>query len=125
MKGWKTRTFTGKVSDHHRIVGTAQRGPAKANFITGVMDYAMGNHPLWQFFRTAYQMTKKPYVVRGLALGTGYLWASLRRAERPVSRELVKFHRREQMQRLKDKFTRRALPGDRSVLSGGEAREAR
>ena len=125
MNGWKTRTFTGKVCDHHRIVGTAQRGPAKANFITGVMDYAMGNHPLWQFFRTAYQMTKKPYAVRGLAVGTGYLWASLRRAERPVSRELVKFHRREQMQRLKDKFTRRALPGDRSVFSGDEARQAR
>ena len=48
MKGWKTRTFTGKVCHHHRKVGTAQRGPMKANFYTGVMDYAMGNHPLWQ-----------------------------------------------------------------------------
>jgi poly-beta-1,6-N-acetyl-D-glucosamine synthase len=99
MKGWKTRTFTDKVSQHHRKVGTAQRGPMKANFYTGVMDYAMGNHPLWQIFRTAYQMTKKPYVGRGLALGAGYLWASLRQQERPISVELMAFHRREQLAR--------------------------
>jgi glycosyltransferase involved in cell wall biosynthesis len=125
MKGWKTRTFTDKVSQHHRKVGTAQRGPMKANFYTGVMDYAMGNHPLWQLFRTAYQMSKKPYLLRGLALGAGYLWSSLRHGERPVSRELVAFHRREQMERLKNKFMRKALPVSNSVLPNGEAREAR
>src|SRR5664280_1264032 len=73
MKGWKTRTFTEKVCQHHRKVGTAQNGPIEDNFTTGVMDYAMGNHPVWQLFRTAYQMTRKPLVLRGLALGTGYL----------------------------------------------------
>ena len=123
MKGWKTRTFTDKVSQHHRKVGTAQRGPMKANFYTGVMDYAMGNHPLWQLFRTTYQMTKKPFVIRGLALGMGYLWTSFRRGERPVSREFVKFHRHEQMQRLKSKITRKALPDDNSLLSRDGAGE--
>lgn len=125
MKGWKTRTFTGKVCQHHRKVGTAQCGPIKASFTTGVMDYAMGNHPLWQLFRTAYQMTRKPFVLRGLALETGYLWAFLRHAKRPVTREFVEFHRREQMQRLKEKLTGRTLPGDKRVLSHAEVREAR
>ena len=125
MKGWKTRTFTGKVCQHHRKVGTAQCGPVRANFTTGVMDYAMGNHPLWQLFRTAYQMSRKPFLTRGLALGAGYLWASLRRAERPVSREFVVFHRREQMQRLKDKVAGKARRGNKRVLSRTEARESR
>jgi glycosyltransferase involved in cell wall biosynthesis len=125
MKGWKTRTFTGKVSHHHRKVGTAQRGPTRANFITGVMDYAMGNHPLWELFRTAYQMTKRPFVVRGLSLGAGYLWASVRRTERPVSHEFVEFHRREQMQRLKSKIARRPMPDQKTLLRRDEAREAR
>jgi len=125
MRGWKTRTFTGKVSQHHRKVGTAQRGPTKANFITGVMDYAMGNHPLWQLFRTAYQMTRKPYIIRGMALGAGYLSAFVRRAERSVSRELMEFHRREQMQRLKSKVTGKALPSDSNVISHGEVSESR
>jgi glycosyltransferase involved in cell wall biosynthesis len=125
MKGWKTRTFTDKVSQHHRKVGTAERGPIKANFYTGVMDHAMGNHPLWQLFRTAYQMTRKPFVVRGLALGAGYCWASLWRGNRPVSREFVEFNRREQMQRLKGKITRRASPESQSLIARDVAREAR
>lgn len=116
MKGWKTRTFTSKVSHHHRKVGTAQRGLIKANFYTGVMDYAMGNHPLWQISRTIYQMTRSPVVVRGLALGIGYLWALMRHAERPVSRGFVTFHRQEQMERLKSKVTGKAPRGARSIV---------
>jgi hypothetical protein len=40
-------------------------------------------------------------VIGGLALGSGYAWSMLRREKRPVSRDLVAFTRREQMQRLK------------------------
>jgi glycosyltransferase involved in cell wall biosynthesis len=116
MKGWKTRTFTNKVCHHHRKVGTAQRGVMKASFYTGVMDYAMGNHPLWQLFRTLYQTTKRPVIVRGVALGVGYLWALLRRGERPVSREFITFHRREQMERLRNKVTGKVMSGDSSIL---------
>lgn len=107
MKGWKTQTFTEKVSHHHRKVGTAQASPIKAHFVTGIMDHTLGNHPVWELFRTVYQMTKRPFVIRGLALGTGYLSACLRHAERPVSTELVQFQRREQMHRLKRAFTGR------------------
>jgi hypothetical protein len=37
-----------------------------------VKDYAFGNHPLWEVFRASYQMTRKPYVIGGLSLLTGY-----------------------------------------------------
>jgi len=104
MKGWKTRTFTDKVCVHHREMGTAQRSAWKARFKFGAKDYAIGNHPLWELFRTTYQMTKKPFIIGGVALGAGYLWALVRHAERPVSGELMEFHRREQMQRLKKFF---------------------
>lgn len=123
MKGWKTRTFTEKVCQHHRITGTAQASLAKANFNTGVMDYVMGNHPLWQLFRAAYQITKKPYIFRGLALETGYLWSFLRRVERPVTHEFVKFHRREQMARLKSKLSLRSLAGNSAAPVHSEVRE--
>ena len=124
MQGWKTRTFTEKVCQHHRITGTAQASAAKANFNTGVMDYVMGNHPLWQLFRAAYQITKKPYIFRGLALETGYLWSFLRRVERPVTREFVKFHRREQMARLKSKLSLRSIAGDSAAPVHSEVRES-
>lgn len=110
MKGWKTRTFTEKVCLHHRKMGSAQRGVLMARFKVGALDYALGSHPIWEWFRTIYQMTKKPLVLGGLMLGAGYLWALVRHAERPVSDELVAFRRREQMERL-SKF-----------LSGGSSR---
>ena len=101
MKGWKTRSFTEKTCLHHREMGTAQRSVLTSRFKLGVKDYAVGNHPLWQLFRTAYQMTKPPLAFGGLAVGTGYFWALLQRVERPVSQDLIDFHRQEQMRRLK------------------------
>jgi len=106
MKGWKTRTFTDKVSIHHRAMGTAQQGILMARFKNGGKDYSIGNHPVWELSRTMYQMTKKPFLIGGVMLALGYIWESVRRVKRPVSGELMAFARREQMQRLKKFFTR-------------------
>ena len=107
MKGWKTRTFTEKMSIHHRPMGTAERSTFKARFKTGSLDYALGGHPIWELFRTCYQMSKHPVLIGGLTLLAGYLWASVTRAERPISPELVKFRRSEQMHRLRDFLLRK------------------
>jgi biofilm PGA synthesis N-glycosyltransferase PgaC len=109
MKGWKTRTFTDKICLHHRKVGSAQHGELMAKFRTGALDYALGGHPVWEMFRTMYQMTKKPYVAGGLTLLAGYVSASLKRVDRPVSRELIAFRRREQMRRLRQFLTGAAV----------------
>jgi glycosyltransferase involved in cell wall biosynthesis len=125
MKGWKTRTFTDKVCMHHRKVGTAQCGPIKARFNIGVMDYVMGNHPVWQLFRSVYQMTQKPILLRGLAVETGYLWAFLRRAERSMPGDLIEFHRLEQMKRLRSKLLGKTVVDNKCVLSHGKAHGSR
>lgn len=104
MKGWQTRTFTDKICLHHRESGTAQSGMLTVRFKRGAKGYAVGNHPVWELFRTAHQMTKRPYVIGALALLAGYVWSMVVRTERPVSRELVSFLRREQMQRLRKLF---------------------
>src|SRR6266446_825425 len=101
MKGWQTRTFTEKMYLHHRATGTSQQGVLISKFKDGAKDYSVGTSPVWELFRTAYQMTKKPLILGGLMTGAGYVWSLLRRVERPVSRELIEFCRREQMQRLK------------------------
>lgn len=105
MKGWKTRTFAEKVCLHHRMVGTAQSSRVAAKYKFGAKDYALGNHPIWEAFRGMYQMTRRPLLVGGLALWSGYLSGYLRRRERPVSREFIAFHRGEQMRRLKKFFS--------------------
>jgi poly-beta-1,6-N-acetyl-D-glucosamine synthase len=100
MNGWKTRTFPERECFHHRAMGTAQAGKLAARFRIGENDYTIGNHPLWELFRSAYQTTKKPYILGGAAILAGYVSAAVRREPRPVSPELVRFCRGEQMQRL-------------------------
>jgi len=104
MKGWKTRTYTEKVYLHYRHTGTAQQGLLMAKFKDGGKDYSVGTSPIWEVFRTVYQMTKKPFVIGSLMMAAGYSWSLVRRVERPVSPELVDFCRREQMQRIKSLF---------------------
>ena len=51
-------------------------------------------------------MMKKPYVLGGLLLLSGYFYSVACRMERPVGEELLKFHRQEQLERLKHLLTR-------------------
>ncbi len=115
MKGWKTRTFTDKVCLHQREMGTAQQGVLMAKFRIGRKDHSIGNHPGWELFRTVYQMTKRPFVVGGLLVLAGYVWALVRREERPVPRELVAFVRHEQMRRLRRFFTNNGMASEKTV----------
>ena len=106
MKGWKTRTFLEKVCHHHRPIGTAVTGTFKTLYRRGRQDYSLGGHPLWEVCRAGFQMRRKPYAVGGLVLLAGYVGALMAGVERPVSRELVRFHRTEQMYRLRHGWSR-------------------
>ncbi len=101
MKGWETRAFREKYYYNHRPSGTAESNRLKSSFKNGVKDYILGGHPLWELFRIAYRLGKKPYLVMGIGLMSGYLWAFATRVPRPVSSELMRFHRREQMEKLR------------------------
>ena len=101
MKGWKTRTFTEIVCYHRRSMGTAGKGKLQAIFAQGKKDYRLGGHPLWQVFRSFYQLSRKPYVVGGLMLLSGYAWSAMKGSKREVSSDLMRFHRQEQIQRLR------------------------
>lgn len=100
MRGWKVRSFPERRFHHHRPMGTAEKGKLAALFAYGRKDYYLGGSPIWQLFRVGYRMTKKPYLIGGLTLLAGYSWAAVRRTKRPISPELVRFHRHDQMQKL-------------------------
>ena len=104
MKGWRTETFTEKYCVHHRSMGTAKSNVFKALFISGYGDYRMGVHPLWQLCRSVYQMSRRPLLLGGSILLIGYLWALVKRAPKPVSKEFVDFRGEEQMKWLKEYF---------------------
>jgi len=110
MRGWTVRAFPEKRFHHHRSMGTAERGIHASMFSYGEKDYYLGGSPLWQLFRCAYRMLKPPYLTGGLMLLAGYVSAALRRMPRAVGPELMRFHRAEQMKKLKAVF--------RSLLRG-------
>ena len=105
LKGWETRSFPDKIFFHHRPMGATESNVFKARFDYGRKDYFLGNHPLWQVFRVSYQMLQRPYVIGGVTLAAGYIYSFVTRIERPVTPELLRLHRREQLERLKSLFT--------------------
>ena len=104
MMGWRTRSFREKSFFHYRSLGTAERSQLASAFSYGEKDYYLGNHPIWEIFRVTYRATKKPYLVGAVALYSGYLSAFVRRMKRPVSDDLMKFHRREELSKLRTIF---------------------
>jgi glycosyltransferase involved in cell wall biosynthesis len=101
MLGWKTRSFRERSFFHHRSMGTAERGKIASAFSYGEKDYYLGGHPAWEAFRVLYRMRKSPYIIGGLAIGAGYISAWMRGTRRPISPALMRFHRDEQMRKLR------------------------
>ena len=75
-------------------------------FHYGRKAYSVGGHPVWECLRGVFQMRQRPFILGGLWFIAGYVSAALRRADRVVSPELMKFHRFEQMSRLRRIFKR-------------------
>ena len=101
MMGWKTWNYRVKCYHHHRILGTAERSEIGAMFDYGRKDYLLGGSLIWELFRAGYRMTKRPVMFGGIALLLGYCKAAVQRIERPVSPELIRFHRGEQITKLR------------------------
>jgi glycosyltransferase involved in cell wall biosynthesis len=101
MHGWQTRVYTGRLLIHHRRQGTAKTHPFLVEFFNGRKDYMFGGHPLWEVFRVAYNLMKRPYVLGGCLLFIGYFSALLTRVEKVFPEDVIRFRRREQMSRLR------------------------
>jgi biofilm PGA synthesis N-glycosyltransferase PgaC len=109
-KGWETRTFVEKSFVHHRSQGGALHTGFRGRIYMGRKDYLLGNHPLWEIFRSVYQMAHKPYLIGGLLVLASYMWNSIRGVERTIPPELMAIRRSDQMKRLKLVMQRRFRP---------------
>jgi poly-beta-1,6-N-acetyl-D-glucosamine synthase len=109
-KGWETRTFVEKSFVHHRSQGGALHTGLSERIHMGRKDYLLGNHPLWEIFRSVYQMAHKPYLIGGLLVLASYMWNSIRGVERTIPPELMAIRRSDQMKRLKLVMQRRFRP---------------
>ncbi len=106
-KGWETKRFDERVCLHHRPVGSGMEAESYRRLLTrGRKDYLLGSHPLFEVFRSANQLRVRPYVVGGVLMLAGYLWAMLCGVERTMPMDLMKIRRRDQMQRLRSALAR-------------------
>jgi poly-beta-1,6-N-acetyl-D-glucosamine synthase len=101
MKGWQTRSFPEKTCIHHRQMGTAKQNALMVAFRGGKGDYMLGSHPLWEFSRCIYQLSRRPVLLGGMFRLAGFTIAMVKRAEKLVPTDLVQFRRTEQMRRLR------------------------
>ncbi|HXH47959.1 MAG TPA: glycosyltransferase family 2 protein [Terriglobia bacterium] len=104
--GWRTRTFAEKSCLHHRSMGTLRQRSLSNSFRRGRMDYLLGSHPVWEIFRSIYQVKRKSHFIGGILMLAGYFWTMLNRVERTMPQDLVSLRRDEQLRRLKRTFRR-------------------
>ncbi|MGD1078797.1 MAG: glycosyltransferase [Candidatus Sulfotelmatobacter sp.] len=99
MLGWQTRTFVDLKVVHHRPTGEAA-GAWHDSVKNGRADYVSGYHPLFIFFKCLRRLSQKPYLLKSLAHGYGYLSAFVKGTPRIQNKELKRYIRGQQMRRL-------------------------
>ena len=103
MKGWKVEAFEELKVFHHKH-SNAIRDKLKEAFREGRMDYALGNHPVFEILKSIKIFPKKPFMLNSLARTSGYFLSFPQRKKRPVSSDVIRFLRRQQLSKLKDAF---------------------
>jgi len=101
MCGWRVEHFPEIHLFHHRPTGTAGYGMFKAQWRFGLRDYFLGYHPLFEIARCLARFNEKPYLLGSLISLCGYFSGFVGKSASPLPEEMVKYLRREQMQRLR------------------------
>lgn len=99
MLGWTTETFRDIPILHHRPAGGAY-GTWPNLVKNGLANYIAGYHPLFMFVKCLRRLLVKPYGIGGLGLFAGFLGGYLRRVPRVPDPELIRYFRRQQLNRL-------------------------
>ena len=101
MNGWTVKSFDHLMLDHNRLTGTGGWSIYEAKFKEGMLAHSMGYHPFFQIFKSFHRMIDRPYIISGILLFVGYIWAIISGNKRKVSQEFISFIRQEQMGRMK------------------------
>ena len=98
--GWKVESIPAIMVCHNRPTSSSLGRFYKSKWNSGLMDYTIGNHPVYQIFKCIRRFREKPYVIASIVRMAAYIWAYLKREERGVSKEFIKYYRNEQFRRI-------------------------
>jgi glycosyltransferase involved in cell wall biosynthesis len=100
MFGWETRSFKNIVLLHLRPTGK-ETGLLKYAWRKGTSNYYMGYNPLYLILSSINNFTKKPYILFGLTLFSGYAYSYLTNSEQIEDKNLIDFIKKFQKRRIK------------------------
>jgi poly-beta-1,6-N-acetyl-D-glucosamine synthase len=100
MKGWRVEAISTLKVFHERHTGAAN-GRLKHHFRLGRLDYSFGSGAVFEFIKCALRITENPWFFGAATRFLGFLWSSLCREKRPVSKEFIDFLRKEQNAKLR------------------------
>ncbi|GAB4322964.1 MAG: hypothetical protein Kow00127_15620 [Bacteroidales bacterium] len=104
MNGWETRCFMDLKIYHFRGTGLRRSGITKGRFLWGRFQYRYGYGLLYIFLKSIYWLQQKPYVLGGISIFAGYVYAAIRREEKLFEPEMRRFLRKKQRTYLKNKI---------------------
>ncbi|MEZ5194854.1 MAG: hypothetical protein R2764_00165 [Bacteroidales bacterium] len=104
MKGWETRCFDEYKILHYRGTGTRRNGLTNGRFLWGRFQYRYGYSLMYIFLKSIYWLTEKPYIIGGLGIFLGYLYAAVRGEKRLFSKDMRKFLRKKHRRYLAEKL---------------------
>src|ERR1035441_6693097 len=99
MLGWTTRTFPDLKLVHHRPAGQAY-GQWSNLLKNGRANYIAGYHPLFMLLKCIRRCFEKPYLLEGCGLWFGFLSGYLKRIPQAPDPNVIRYLRRQQLNRL-------------------------
>jgi glycosyltransferase involved in cell wall biosynthesis len=100
IHGWEVRAYPECRVFHHKS-SSKTRGLWREKFRLGLMDYALGSHPLFEVMKCARRFRESPLLLGAICRFCGLIWGYFKQEKRPVSDDFVKYLREEQLTRLK------------------------
>jgi poly-beta-1,6-N-acetyl-D-glucosamine synthase len=96
--GWRVRSFPDLHVRHLRVTGT-RGSKLRYCYREGIMDFALGSHPLFEVAKIVKRIMYRPYALGALARLLGFLVAHVW-VERMIPPDVVNFLRKEELARL-------------------------
>jgi poly-beta-1,6-N-acetyl-D-glucosamine synthase len=105
MKGWETRCFDEFKILHFRGTGLRRTGLTKGRFLLGRFHFRYGYGPFYTILKSIYWLKEKPFIIGGLSIFAGYIYAAIRFEPKLFEKDMRKFLRKKQRVYLKQKIS--------------------
>lgn len=108
MNNWETRCYFDLVVEHYKIGGSRRSGFTKGKFLQGRFQYRFGYTFFYTLLKSIYHLTSRPFIISGVGLISGYIYAALRKEKRYYDPDMIVFLRKRQKKFLMQKFKKTA-----------------